>query len=119
MTGDRQQLPSCCRCEKCGFTTVGSNPLCPRCGHGRMTRIETTPEGKILDFVPVIYPPENLKELGNYTSVLVKLENGCNVFGIMLEDSGRLEAGQGVIVSKYDPDRRELFFEGRPTGKVS
>jgi hypothetical protein len=49
----------------------------------------------------------------------VKLENGCNVFGIMLEDSGRLEAGQGVIVSKYDPDRRELFFEGRPTGKVS
>ena len=119
MTGDRRSLPSCGRCEACGFTTAGSHPLCTRCGRGKMTRIETTPGGRILDFVPVTYPPENLKALGSYNSVLVKLENGCNVFGIMLKESGAPEAGQGVIVSKYDPERQELFFEGRSAEKGS
>ncbi len=110
MTETRPAMPACCRCESCGYSAAGRKPLCPRCGHAGMTSLETTPDGKILDFVPVIYPPENLKELGEYVSVLVKLENGCNVFGMMPGAPGPIGIGHGVTISKFDESRQALFF---------
>ena len=110
MTETRPALPACCQCERCGYRAAGRKPICPRCGHVAITSLETTPDGKILDFVPVIYPPENLKELGKYVSVLVKLENGCNVFGMMLEEPGLVEVGHSVTISKFDERSQALFF---------
>lgn len=110
MTETRPTLPACCKCKSCGYRAAGRKPLCPRCGHVEMTILETTPDGKILDFVPVIYPPENLKELGKYVSVLVKLENGCNVFGMMLEEPCLVGVGHSVMISKFDESRQALFF---------
>ena len=110
MMETRSTLPACCRCESCGYRAAGRKPLCPRCGHVEMASLETTPNGKILDFVPVIFPPENLKELGKYVSVLVKLENGCNVFGMMLEEVGLVGVGHGVTISKFDESSQALFF---------
>lgn len=103
-------MPECRRCGSCGYSAAGRKPLCPRCGRAEMASLETTPDGTILDFVPVIYPPENLKDVGEYVSVLVKLENGCNVFGMMREEPGRIAIGHGVTVSKFDAGRQALFF---------
>ena len=35
---------------------------------------EGVTRGEVVDFVPIAYPPENLKQLGEYVSVLVKLD---------------------------------------------
>jgi len=110
MTEGQQKLPACYRCEKCGYHTAGYKPLCPQCGHAEMSQGEKTSTGKILDFVPVLYPPENLKDLGNYISLLVKLDNGCKMFGILMEDPERVNVGQKVIISKFNENTHELFF---------
>jgi uncharacterized OB-fold protein len=76
-----------------------------------MIQVEKTRRGKILDFVPTLYPPDNLKDLGPYISILVKLDNGCNVFGIMMDDPDQVQVGQNVIISKFDINTHELFFQ--------
>ena len=111
MNENQQKLPVCYRCEKCSYHIARHIPVCPRCGNMKMTPVEKTPTGKILDFVPTLYPPENLKDLGSYISVLVKLDNGCNVFGIMMDDPDRVKVGQDVTISKFNENTQELFFQ--------
>ena len=76
-----------------------------------MSAEEGARRGEIVDFVPVAYPPENLKNLGSYVSVLVKLENGIQVFGIVLEDPDHVQIGTPVSVSNFNDQTKELFFK--------
>ena len=69
--------------------------------------------GEVLDFVPIAYPPENLKQLGEYVSVLVKLDNGCRIFGIVLEDQNSIKIGTPVAISSFNQETKELFFKTR------
>lgn len=110
MTEISQKLPACCRCAKCGYRSAGRKPLCPQCGGAEMKSLDPSGEGRIVDFVPVIYPPENLKHLGNYTSVYVELDNGCRMFGILTDDPAGIAAGKRVAVSRYDDASQELHF---------
>ena len=68
-------------------------------------------KGEVVDFVPVAYPPENLKHLGAYVSVLVKFENGCQLFGIVLENPNNVKIGTPVVVSSFNPQTKELCFK--------
>jgi len=111
MSESEQTLPACYGCEKCGYRTARYKPLCRRCGHSRIIGITPSSAGSILDFIPTYYPPENLKNLGPYISVLVKLDNDCNMFGIMLEDAKMVEAGQNVVVDKFDRKNGLLVFK--------
>ncbi len=111
MSESQQNLPDCFSCGNCSYRTAGYKPLCPQCGQAKMVPMEATATGRIVDFVPVLYPPENLKHLGPYTSVLVRLDNGCNMFGIVRESPARIEIGQSVVISKFDAVSRELFFQ--------
>jgi uncharacterized OB-fold protein len=72
---------------------------------------EGVKRGEIVDFVPVAYPPENLKQLGSYVSVLVKLDNGCQIFGIVLENPDLVKIGTPVAVSNFNQQTKELFFK--------
>ena len=72
---------------------------------------EGVTSGEVVDFVPIAYPPENLKQLGSYVSVLVKLDNGCQIFGIVAEDPKSIKIGTSVLVSSFNDQTRELFFK--------
>ena len=67
--------------------------------------------GEILDFVPVLYPPENLRDLVRYVSVLVRLDNGCRVFGVFLGDPAQIQIGTPVVVSRMDEEKKVPFFD--------
>ncbi len=75
-----------------------------------MVKQSGTERGEVVDFVPVAYPPENLKHLGAYVSVLVKLDNGCRIFGIVMEKPDLVKIGTAVAVSSFNPQTKELFF---------
>ncbi len=72
---------------------------------------ESAEGGRILDFVPIAYPPENLKHLGSYVSVLVKLDDGCRLFGIVLENPDHVKIGTPVMVSSFNPQTKEVLFK--------
>ena len=76
-----------------------------------MVELEGGNKGEVLEFVPVLFPPENLKGLRQYVSVLVKLDNGCRAFGIFLGDPEKIKVGASVVVSKADKDSNALFFD--------
>jgi uncharacterized OB-fold protein len=85
--------------------------VCPKCGTPEMSVLEETKAGTIIDFVLVSFPPENLKDMGEYTSVLVRLANGCQTFGIISNDPKDIKMGASVVVSSYNEETKALFFE--------
>lgn len=110
-----EELIACYACERCSHRSAGYSPLCRRCGHGTLKRVEATPGGTVLDFVPVRYPPDNLRSLGAYVSVLVRLDDGCELFGIVRGDPGPVAIGRRVVaVAGGDRGGGEgPFFETR------
>ncbi|OGK78324.1 MAG: hypothetical protein A2X52_22105 [Candidatus Rokubacteria bacterium GWC2_70_16] len=67
--------------------------------------------GHVVDFVPVLFPPENLKGLGRYVSVLVKLDTGCQAFGVFRGDPERLRVGTRMVVAHVDAEPDVPFFD--------
>ena len=108
---ERLELPQYFSCNRCGFTSAAFKALCPKCGSEEMVLKEGATAGKVIDFVPIAYPPENLKQLGEYVSVLVKLDNGCQFFGIVLENRDRIGIGTPVTISGFNRETKELFFK--------
>ena len=76
-----------------------------------MVPLEPAITGELLDFVPVFHPPENLKLLGPYVSVLVRLENGCRTFGIFLGSPAALRIGDALVASSQQDDTPRPFFQ--------
>jgi uncharacterized OB-fold protein len=101
----------CFRCDQCRHVSGSPKLFCPQCGHPGTMVEEKVQKGVILDFVLVAYPPENLKHVGSYVSVLVKLDNGCSLFGIVSEEPNRVEVGKVVIPSQFNFQTKEFFFK--------
>ena len=104
-------LPPCFTCNHCGYRSGILKAVCPQCGSEGLVVQEGGKRGEVVDFVPVAYPPENLKHLGSYVSVLVKLDNGCQIFGIVLENPDLVKIGTPVTVSSFNHQTKELFFK--------
>jgi len=105
------QLPRCYSCNSCGYRSSAYKAVCPICRSTDMVALEGAKGGIVVDFVQVSIPPENLKDLGEYVSVLVKLDNGCQIFGIILEDPKNIKIGTSVVVSSFNNDTKEVFFK--------
>jgi len=105
------QQPPCFRCHQCGYRSGIVKAICPQCGREGMVSEEGVKRGEVIDFVPVIYPPDNLKHLGSYVSVLVKLSNGCQIFGLVVENPELIGAGTPVAISRYNDQSKELIFK--------
>ena len=105
------QLPRCFGCSQCGLQLSSFGATCPRCGNMGLVEYDAPKTGRIVDFVPIFFPPQNLADLGQYVSVLVKLDNACQLFGIMLEDQENIEIGSSVVISSYDRESKKLFFK--------
>jgi len=104
------QLPRCFSCSQCGLQASSFRATCPGCGSTGIVEYEAPKTGRIVDFVPIFFPPENLVDLGQYVSVLVKLDNGCQLFGIVHEEQKNIAIGSSVEISSYDRESKKLFF---------
>jgi uncharacterized OB-fold protein len=96
-------------CKKCGWSSAAFRASCPSCGSADLTQAQSSGAGQIVDFVPLFYPPENLKDLGQYVSVLVRFKEGFEMFAITLEKPEDLAIGAPVAVSNYDRESMRLF----------
>jgi len=108
---EKLELPQYFSCNHCGFTSGAYKAACPKCGREGMVSKEGGIMGEVVDFVPIAYPPENLKQLGEYVSVLVKLDKGCQIFGIISENRDRITIGTPVTISSFNQETKELFFK--------
>jgi uncharacterized OB-fold protein len=104
------ELPYCYSCSACDWHGSSFRATCPACRGTRIAKRTTAGGGSIVDIVPVLFPPENLKKLGQYASVLVKFDENFQMFGIIPEKFDRVAIGDRVRVSKYDETTKELFF---------
>lgn len=104
------EFPCCVSCNSCGWSGSSFRVTCPACGGTGVVNIESAGMAEIVDFVPVLYPPENLKDLGRYVSVLVKFQEGFQMFGIMMTDPELISIGTQVEVSSFEKETRKLFF---------
>lgn len=108
---NKLSLPQCFRCTSCDWSGSTFKASCPSCGSGKIVQFEGSKGGKIVDFVAVLFPPENLKSIGKYVSAFVQLDNGCRIFGILLEDPQNLSIGGRVEIARYESDSKKLFFK--------
>jgi uncharacterized OB-fold protein len=111
MSQNQIHLPPCFGCNHCGYRSSALKAVCPKCGSKEIAAVGGAQEGKVVDFVPVFFPPENLKHLGRYISALVKLDNGCQIFGIVLGDPKDIQVGSTVVVSSFNSETKELYFK--------
>lgn len=103
-------MPYCYSCSDCDWHGSSFRATCPACRSTSIVKRATAGGGSIVDIVPVLFPPENLKKLGHYASVLVKFDENFQMFGIISEKYDRAVIGDRVKVSKYDEATKELFF---------
>ena len=108
---EKLHVPPCFSCTHCGFRSGTFKAVCPKCGKEGMVAEEGVQQGAVVDFVPIAYPPDNLKHLGEYVSVLVKLDNECRIFGIVLENQKSVQIGTPVAISSYNQETKEVFFK--------
>lgn len=108
---DKGDLPRYFSCHDCGWHGSTFRVSCPSCGVSHLLALESSGTGKIVDFVPVFYPPENLKDLGQYVSVLVEFDEGFQMFGIGLNKLEDLAIGRSVVVSSFDKDTMRLLIK--------
>lgn len=108
---NKVKLPQCFKCSRCDWCGSTFKASCPSCGAEGIVEFEGSKGGEIIDFVPVLFPPENLKSIGQYVSAFVQLDNGCRIFGIMLEAPQNLRIGSRIEISSYESDSKQLFFK--------
>jgi uncharacterized OB-fold protein len=106
-----KKLPYGFRCNSCKWCGSGFRVICPGCGGTNLVKVEISRVGKVVDFVPVLYPPDNLRDLGQYVSVLVQFNEGFKKFGISLGKPEDLFIGCSVVVSAFDEETKRLFVE--------
>ncbi len=110
MTPHTTDLPKGYGCNLCGYRSSTFKAVCPQCGNKEIVVLEGAKGGKVIEFVPVYFPPENLKNIGQYVSVLVQLDNGVKMFGIILDDPQKIRVGTPVVVSSFNKETKELYF---------
>jgi len=103
---------SCCfKCEKCFWHGASYRQICPVCGSQNIVEACVAGKGEVVDFVPVSFPPESLKDIGPYVTVLVNLDEQCMIFGIFSGNPQNLRIGSRVFIRDFHPESRRLYFE--------
>jgi uncharacterized OB-fold protein len=111
VAADLKKMPHGFRCTDCNWCGSSLRVICPGCGGTDLAKKESSGEGKAIDFVPVLYPPDNLKDLGQYVSVLVEFKEGFKKFGISLGKPEDFFIGCSVVVSAFDEETKRLFVD--------
>ena len=108
---EKSDLPKYMSCKRCAWHGSAFRASCPECGETDLVQAESSGMGKIVDFVPMFFPPENLKDLGQYVSVLVQFNEGFEMFAITFAKPEDLAIGAPVVVSGFDKETMRLFVD--------
>ena len=101
----------CSKCGNCGNVTLAPKKVCPKCGSTDIQMTQSPGKGEVVDFTAVYYPPDNYKDRAPYTSVLVKLDSGCKVFGIMEGEVKNISPGSPVSAVEHDEQTGGFIFQ--------
>ena len=99
------------KCNSCGYVTLMPKRVCPKCASTDIEITQSPGKGELVDFTTIFYPPDSYKGREPYTSVLVKLSNGCKVFGVIESEVKDIRLGSSVRVAKYDETTGGFIFE--------
>lgn len=107
-----QETPriECFKCNNCGNVTVSPEKVCHRCGSKDIVATQAEGRGKVVDFTTIYYPPDNYRDLAPYTSVLVRLNSGCQLFGVILGEVKDIAPGRAVAMVKRDEATGGVIF---------
>ena len=106
---DRENFAiDCNKCNGCGNITFSEKKRCPKCGGADIGVVQSSGTGRIVEYASIHYPTEEYQDLAPFSSVLVQLDNGCSLFGIV---QGELEmAAAGSLVRAVRRDERTGAF---------
>lgn len=100
----------CFQCGHCGNVAIARKRVCPKCRSTDIGMIQSEGKGEVVDFVTVFFPPQNYKNLAPYTSLKVRLSNGCMVFGVAKGAAKDISQGSPVTMIEHDESTGGLFF---------
>jgi uncharacterized OB-fold protein len=100
----------CYKCKSCGKITLDPKKVCSKCGGTEMEVIEADGKGKVLDFTIIYFPPDDYKDLAPYTSVLVQLNNGLKIFGLVEGEYHDIPLGAPARIVARDKVRGSIIF---------
>ncbi len=103
----------CFKCNNCGNVTFSIKKVCPKCGSTAIEKTLSEGQGKVVDFTTVFFPPDNYKGREPYTSVLIQLDSGCKLFGMMEGEVKDIQPGSPVRVARYDEKTAGFILELR------
>ncbi|MFC2005933.1 Zn-ribbon domain-containing OB-fold protein [Chloroflexota bacterium] len=84
--------------------------VCHKCGSRDIEATQSEGKGRVIDFTTVYYPPEDYKDRVPYTSVLVQLNNGCKLFGVIDGEAKDISPGSPVAAVKRDEATGGIIF---------
>jgi uncharacterized OB-fold protein len=111
MTQEQEMFINCFTCDDCGYTTFAQKVVCAKCTSSKISAVQVARKGTLVDFTVISFAPENYKDLAPFTSVLVQLENGCKLFGIIKGENLDIPLGSPVTMVGRDEARGTIFFE--------
>ena len=100
----------CFKCNNCGNATAESRKVCPKCGSTDIEISQSGGKGEVVDSTIVYYPPDNYKDRVPYTSILVRLSNGCKLFGVIEGEVKNISPGSPVTMVKQDEATGGFIF---------
>ena len=101
----------CFRCNSCGNVTLSPKKVCHRCGSQDIEATQSEGTGQVIDFTTVYYPPDDYKDRAPYTSVLVRLSSGCQLFGIIDGEAKNISPGSQVALLTRDETTGVTVFQ--------
>ncbi|MBW2459599.1 MAG: Zn-ribbon domain-containing OB-fold protein [Deltaproteobacteria bacterium] len=110
-------------CKGCGYSTFPPRADCPECMSGDFEFKEYSGKGKIFTFSTIAAAPTGFEALAPYTVIVVDLDEGGRLLGMMGEtlDAEALDIGQEVqVVPRMDGDspRIKVFYTVEKPGET-
>jgi len=103
------------RCKDCGAVFSHPRVICLNCGKQHVEPTSLSGKGKVYSYTVVWQPLPNSVVKVPYAIVIVSLQEGCQITGVVTEDFRSLKVGKNVEVYfekvKEDQDGNSLMID--------
>jgi hypothetical protein len=96
------------QCKKCGSTYFPPRIVCKNCGReSRMEDRQFAGDGEVVSFTTIRVPPDTFKDEAPYIVGIIKLSEGPNVEGHIIDNGRKVEVG-----TKVKAAFRRMYVDG-------
>ena len=98
------------KCGKCGSTFFPPRNLCPECRRsGEIEPFQFSGNGTIVSYTIIRTPPEGFERQAPYAVAIVKLDEGAQISGQIIDSPGDIQTGKNVraVFRKMSEDGSE------------